>query len=156
MSDERIDVERNTKSDMENSTMDQNQNGNATIGTPNEQALSPILRLNVDCFEELFEWLSLADLRSLRQACKRLNQVVDFFIKSNYPAVRLGFGKFKFNLENLQKFQQLAPIDVEMIKRVEVDYEISTKKQIAIFKSILPQIEELNFCLLYTSPSPRD
>lgn len=46
-----------------------------------------IFELNVDCFEELFEWLPLADLRALRQTCKRLKQVVDYYIKTFYPLV---------------------------------------------------------------------
>lgn len=41
---------------------------------------SPMLKLNADCFEELFEWLSVADLLTLRRTCKRLQQMVDYFI----------------------------------------------------------------------------
>lgn len=39
-----------------------------------------ILRLYIDCFEEIFEWLSMTDLRRLRKTCKRLKQEVDFNI----------------------------------------------------------------------------
>lgn len=46
---------------------------------------SLLFNLNVDCFEEIFEWLSLADLRALRQTCRRLKQVVDYYINLSYP-----------------------------------------------------------------------
>lgn len=44
-----------------------------------------IMELKVDCCEELIEWLTLPDLKALRQACKHLKTVVDYHILSAYP-----------------------------------------------------------------------
>lgn len=44
-----------------------------------------IFKLNVDCFEHLFEWFSLSDLLVLRRTCKRIQKVVDYYIKLTYP-----------------------------------------------------------------------
>lgn len=137
MSDERSDVENKTRSDMKNSI------GQGQIQTHEAGPSSPILTLNVDGFEELFEWLSLADLRSLRQTCKRLKQVVDYFIKMNYPAVQIGFGSIELYEANVDQFRQLDPVKIKMIKQAEIFFNTLTQKEIDIFKGILPQLERL-------------
>lgn len=73
------------------------------------QLATPILKLNIDAYEGLFEWLSLADLRSLRQTCKRLQRAVDYYIKTNYPAVKIGFRVFLLYTKqhDLLNFDQL-------------------------------------------------
>lgn len=50
-----------------------------------EVSQTTILELNVDCCEDLFEWLTLADLKTLRRTCKRLKKIVDHHIESTYP-----------------------------------------------------------------------
>lgn len=37
-----------------------------------------MFKLNVDCFEHLFEWLSLEELLTFRCTCNRMKLVVDF------------------------------------------------------------------------------
>ncbi|XP_055325204.1 uncharacterized protein LOC129579291 isoform X1 [Sitodiplosis mosellana] len=54
---------------------------------------SPIFKLNVDCFEELFEWLSFSDLLAFRLVCKRFKQIIDYHIKTEFPRKLLGSAK---------------------------------------------------------------
>lgn len=41
-------------------------------------------KLNVNCFENLFDWLPLADLRKLRGTCIPFKHDVDHYIESKY------------------------------------------------------------------------
>ncbi|XP_055296108.1 uncharacterized protein LOC129565347 isoform X1 [Sitodiplosis mosellana] len=143
MSDERGEVQRNTQADMERLTLDQSRIQNAVAISSNVQFSSPILKLDVDCFEDLFEWLSLADLRSLRRMCKRLKQVVDYFIKTHYPAVKMGYGRIELHEDKIDQFQQLHLTSVEMIKEAKIYFNEITVKEIDVFKGILPQVERL-------------
>lgn len=79
---------------------------------------SPILKL-IDAFEEWFEWLTLTDLRSLRQTCKLLKQVVDKFIRTNCSAVKIVFlVRFGLIRKTLKHFRQLDLSRIGTIKEV--------------------------------------
>lgn len=55
------------------------------VGIPIEEEQKPdILKLDVDCFEELFDWLSLVDLHTMSQTCKRLRQIAGYFFWNTY------------------------------------------------------------------------
>ncbi|XP_055306167.1 uncharacterized protein LOC129570540 [Sitodiplosis mosellana] len=139
MSDTSIEAKRSIQLEMENSTAGPSRIQNSAA----DELSSPILKLNIDCFEELFEWLSLADLRSLRQTCKRMKQAVDYFIKINYPAVKFGFGRILIDTRILQYFGRLDPNKSKMIKRALVDAFDNPKDDIEMFKGIFPQLERL-------------
>lgn len=55
-----------------------------TAGLSNEQQISPIFKLTIDCCDEVFEYLALEDLHSLGQTCKRMQQVTGKYFKQNY------------------------------------------------------------------------
>lgn len=55
-----------------------------------EANYAAIFKLNIDCFEVLFERLRLWDLQQLRRTCKRMNKIVDYYILQIYP---YGFGR---------------------------------------------------------------
>lgn len=55
--------------------------------TSNDEPLSKLFKLNHDCLECVFEWLSLAELLTIRRTCKQMKQMIDFYIKLNYPQV---------------------------------------------------------------------
>lgn len=59
-----------------------------SITTNNNQSRPHIFKLNVDCFEYLFEWFTLKQLLVLRRTCKRIQKVVDYYIKLTYPQLR--------------------------------------------------------------------
>lgn len=45
-----------------------------------------IFKLNIDCFHEVFDWLSHSDLIAVGQTCKRLRRIVGMFVHFNYGA----------------------------------------------------------------------
>lgn len=61
--------------------------------------LLPIFKLNDDCFGRIFEWFSLYDLKKLRQTCKRMKKIADYYIKLNY---RIGL-----KTDHMEKFDFL-------------------------------------------------
>lgn len=65
---------------------------------------SPITKLNIDCLEEIFEWMSISDLLSFCRTCKRYKKTVDHFIRSYYPAL----GTILITKNNFKKFLGLG------------------------------------------------
>lgn len=98
----------------------------------------------MDCFEELFEWLSLVDLRALRRTCKRLQKVVDFYIRSKYPSITNGYEKLKLHERRFETFQPIDTTSVTMIKELNICAVHLIKNMIGTFVEILPQIEKLH------------
>ncbi|XP_055313689.1 uncharacterized protein LOC129574980 [Sitodiplosis mosellana] len=100
---------------------------------------SNITTLYVDCLEELFEWLSHKDLLALRQTCKRMKQTVDYYIRTNYPAV----GKMEINDNNvkqIKKFHHRGSNPIELIEEVK----ISTRKfDLDEFKGLFNNVERI-------------
>lgn len=99
---------------------------------------SNICKLNVDCFEELFDWLSLEDLHSVGQTCKRLHQIAGYIFRETYPGAYVecknggifigdvsvnGFCEFVENVSlcgnNLRCFQFMKSNQFKSLKRIE-------------------------------------
>ncbi|XP_031636498.1 uncharacterized protein LOC116349274 [Contarinia nasturtii] len=64
----------------------QNRNDDAIAGPSNMEISPNIFKLNIDCFDELFEYLSLKDLHSFGQTCKLMNRVAGEYFKQNYSS----------------------------------------------------------------------
>lgn len=99
-----------------------------------------IFKLNVDCFEHLFEWLSLAELLVFRRTCKRMKQVVDYYLKLNYPEI--------LNLNIRNRNQLLIACNnrlnyFEWIKHLSIESVELNSTNIDAMKYILNQIEGL-------------
>lgn len=56
----------------------------------NTESMATIFKLSFDCFEEIFEWLSLQDLYAVGQTCKWLRQMAGSYFKLNYSAAPIG------------------------------------------------------------------
>lgn len=56
---------------------------------PSNNVKSPpkIFKLNIDCFNEVFDYLSAKDLYSFGQTCKRINKVAGEYFKQNYSSL---------------------------------------------------------------------
>lgn len=91
-----------------------------------------IFKLDVDCFEELFEWLSMDDLRALRQTCTRLKQVVDFYIDTNYSN---GFGRICFD-DYLDHFEMFNADFCKLFKEIEITDDQLTDNVIKRIKNV--------------------
>lgn len=61
-------------------------NSTAIAGSSNEQlpSMPKIFKLDIDCFDEIFEYLSLRDLHSLGQTCKTMQKVAGQYFKQNF------------------------------------------------------------------------
>lgn len=105
------------------------------------QSPPQIFKLNVDCFEELFEWLSLADLRALRQTCKRLQQVVDYYININYPLV---FKRLPIRDYHLDYLCRNPSSGFEFLDHIDFLTSTLTKVQIEHIKYMLNRIKSIN------------
>lgn len=79
----------NAKRPKTNNELKQNQNGVVTRAAAKKQQSSPaIFILYMDCFEEIFDYLSLKDVIAFGKTCKRLCQYADHWLRQNYPAIR--------------------------------------------------------------------
>lgn len=109
--------------------------------TWNDDEQTNIFELNAaDCFEHLFEWLSLRDLLTIRRTCKRMKSVVDSYIKTNYPQLlRLNI----FNRQKLLEFCQTRLNYFEWIKHLSIWTVDLTDAQIDGIKYVLNQLESL-------------
>lgn len=54
-----------------------------------------ILELNIDCFQESFDYLPLKELLSIGQTCKQLNQIVGYILRQNYMGAEVYCGARK-------------------------------------------------------------
>lgn len=105
-----------------------------------KSARPDIFKLNVDCFERIFEWLSLTELLNFRRTCKRMNQVVNYYIKLNYPKVlRLSI----YNDRLLSKCCYTRLNYFDWIKHLYIATYRLTYTQIKSIRYILNQIETL-------------
>ncbi|XP_031638190.1 uncharacterized protein LOC116350525 [Contarinia nasturtii] len=64
----------------------QSHNADAIAGPSNDESPPKIFKLNIDCFDEIFEYLNVKDLHSFGQTCKRMNKVAGEYFKQNYSS----------------------------------------------------------------------
>lgn len=99
-----------------------------------------VFKLNVDCFEDLFEWFSLAELLVLRQTCKRMKQVVDYYIKLNYP---MAFTFLIRDSSSLNRLQSFDPNLFTWTKRIYFCSVKLTRLQVENIKYVLNHAESI-------------
>lgn len=146
----------------------------AATALSNQNTLSPIFKLNTDCCDEIFEFLSLKDLHSLALTCKPMQKVTGEYFQRNHKAVvRFRFGSLMdplWKIDNLSGFHQFTkcvqiynskqylPIKISRFKclnnsRGIRSSEFKSLNEIylncfnldeRIFEDILPQIEIVN------------
>lgn len=121
---------------------------NAVVDTSNtnQSSLSPpqpqMFKLNVDCFEHLFEWLSLKELLEFRRTCQRMKKVVDYYIKLNYPHL------LRFNIFNRRCFLDMLNEHEHLnyfkwTKQLSIENVKLTGAAIESIKYVLNGLEEL-------------
>ncbi|XP_055306314.1 uncharacterized protein LOC129570648 [Sitodiplosis mosellana] len=104
-----------------------------------------IFKLDVDCFEELFGWLSLDDLHAFGQTCKRMQQVAGHYFRLTYPGVEvlcrsdgIYYGAIKYSRNNV-KINGFA----DYVENIRIHEEGSFRfAQLNEFKSL----KEIYFC----------
>lgn len=82
------DEENAAKRQKLNHSVEPDGNCAAIAGPSNEQLLvmPEIFKLDIDCFDEIFEYLSLKDLHSFGKTCKTMQKVAGEYFKRNYFA----------------------------------------------------------------------
>ena len=48
----------------------------------------PYLKLIADCWEHIYDYLSMKDIISIGQTCKRMNQMSGYYIRENQPHLK--------------------------------------------------------------------
>lgn len=137
MNDNQSFMERYIESDTKNI----DQNGIKDVIT--DRFSSPIFKLKIDDFEDLFEYLSLRDLFSIRQTCEPLKKVVDYFIKKYYPSVKFDGEILRLNKDNtFFRLQQMHPTLMDF-KHFSIELNDISRDEIDILKDFLPGLEQL-------------
>lgn len=54
---------------------------------PNVEQTAAMLKLDIDCCEEVFDYLPFHDLINRGNTCKRLNKVIGFILHQYYPGI---------------------------------------------------------------------
>lgn len=132
------------------------------IMNPNNESPPPICKMDIDCCEETFDYLTLKDLRALGLTCKRMNAIAVHIFKESYPAAitYVSDGSIKTNdihlhgytrvirsikmfLGNMCDFIYIATNKFDSLKHVEFDHTDLCADRIDRIKKILGQIETL-------------
>ncbi|XP_031633931.1 uncharacterized protein LOC116347480 [Contarinia nasturtii] len=92
----------------------------------NDEQLAEIFKLTIDCFEEVFDYLSLEDLAAMGQTCKRMKQIAGHCFQQNYGATTLYFDTDSFYLNHVKvdcfsNFLQNVKVNGEMFTDDESD-----------------------------------
>ncbi|XP_055307077.1 uncharacterized protein LOC129571329, partial [Sitodiplosis mosellana] len=104
------------------------------------ESVLELLKLDIDCLEELFEWLSQADLLLLRKTCKRLKGSVDHYIKSNWPK----FGEFQiYDARSFDMFRRMDITTIKLIKNLVVVVRKNDQYQFEDIKTALNNVERI-------------
>lgn len=130
----------------------------------NQKRLPPILKLNAICCDDLFDWLSLEDLHSLGQTCKRMQRLTAIHFKRNfkdlfpycieqnlsYAGIRLdGFMQFIQNIKfytdySTEKDFQYIGLNCDSLRHVSFISLELTKSKIDCIKVRLDKIETIH------------
>ncbi|XP_031634968.1 uncharacterized protein LOC116348194, partial [Contarinia nasturtii] len=70
-------------------SLNQSHNEDAIAGPSNDESPPKIFKLNIDCFDEIFEYLGVKDLHSFGQTCKRMNKVAGEYFKQNHSSAEI-------------------------------------------------------------------
>lgn len=72
------------------------------ISVNKEKQLPDIFKLTVDCFEEVFDYLSLKDLAAIGQTCKRMQRIAGHCFQQNFGAAIVTFDGGNFYLDRVR------------------------------------------------------
>ena len=124
------------------------------------------LSLNVDCCEEVFDYLSLADLHAMAQTCTRMHRIAGSHFQQTYAAAHVvcksdgiyirciqinGFTQFiqniSFYCDDLLCFGYVQSNCFDSLKKIRFCSIAMTDEKIACLQSILAKVEVVEiFC----------
>lgn len=100
-----------------------------------------IFRLNVDCVQEICEWLSLNDLNAFGQTCKAMKSIVSEYIERNYSAMNTILRKDRIEAFSSTKARIVFPQIIKKILIVASQLDDERLKYIASNCTSLEQIQ---------------
>lgn len=128
--------------------------------------LVPFFDLDADdCFEKIFDWLSLEDLKSLSQTSQRLQQITGKYLQKNYSGINVYCNRDKDGITALvsvemnsfsEYIEKLTVSDGDFenfiyiadncksLKAIHFMHTTLTARKIRCIKKILEKIETLN------------
>lgn len=95
----------------------------------NRHQLADILKLDIDCFGELFDYSPIKDLIAIGQTCKRLQQVAGYSFQQNYADIEKKSGENGIYVF----YDEMVDVFIPFINRIRLDttvgLEMFRKKQ---------------------------
>lgn len=86
---------------------------------PTPVQTADILKLNIDCLGEVFDYLPLKDLLSVGRTCKRLQQVVGHIYRQNYSGLDVNCSSRGIFVDRRFQIDYLAPF----IEKMDIYYD---------------------------------
>lgn len=132
---------------------------------PQDCASVPILKLDANCFEKIFEWLTLEDLQSVSQTSQRLQQAAGHYFQQHYSAINVYCNRDKDGITALvtvrmnsfsEYIEKLTVSDGDFenflyisdncksLKSISFIHTTLTVRKLKCIKKILDKIETLN------------
>lgn len=115
----------------------------------NNEPTSFIFKMDIDCFEELFDYLSVNDLLAIRCTCKRFKKLVNYYIKMNCPNLM----RAKLDDNNIEMFRQMDASTIELINQLTVSVGSDLDgNQFALIKDFLAKPRKIFIDKWQTNP----
>lgn len=110
-----------------------------------------IFKLNKSCFNEIFDRLSLTDLNSLAQTCKRLQKIAGEYFQQYFAAVEVRYGKdgcpMVFDSIRVDAFSQFVHrisihrVDLDSFRDIAATFKSLTEIHLVGVRLTAPKIE---------------
>lgn len=108
----------------------------------NQEQIADILKLDIDCLEELFDYLPLNDLVSMGKTCKRLQRVAGYCFQQNY----LGYAVCSDVSDGIVSFRLGIKLDYFFPFIREIDTSRDSFKHLLDESWKLQQLKRINIC----------
>lgn len=115
---------------------------------PKIRQTSDIFKLNIDCFVEIFDFLSLLDLIAVGKTCKRLKQVAAFCFHQTYSAAKIECSDKKVCVNRKFEVTDFA----EVITSITLIYPENLANFLDIHLNF-KRLREIEFCYIELSKS---
>lgn len=109
-----------------------------------------IFKLNDDCFENIFNWLSLKDLNLLAKTCKRLHKITGKYFQQHFAAIKVQYGKdgpFAFDAIRVDTFSQLVQrlsinrVDLRSFRDIQTKFKSLKEIHLVGVRLTLPKVQ---------------
>lgn len=130
-----------------------------------EEKKPDIFKLDVDCFEEVFNLLSLKDLYAFGLTCKRIKKMAGYHFKLKYPGAIVVWQSsglywngvtinqfnddivsLQFDRADIDYFSIIKSNSFKSLKKISLHLVDLTEEKITCLKEILSKIEIVDLC----------